>query len=85
MAQAKIKEEFKSTFIAFNGGGKKLLGERDDIDVLAIMAHESRNPTLLNLFEVLPPLADLKKARLDSELKKSGVVIKPASKKVDTK
>ncbi len=71
MPLSKIKQEHLSTFIAFNGGGRKLLGERDDIDVLAIMAHESRNQNLIKLFEVLPPLAELKKARLEGELKKT--------------
>lgn len=80
MPLSKIKDEFKSTFIAFNGGGRKLLGERDDIDVLAIIAHESQDKTLLVLFEELPPLAELKKARVEASLKKS-----PAAGKNQTK
>lgn len=68
MAQAVIKDEHKQTTIAFGNSGLPL-GLRDDIDQLAILAHESQDPSLLNLFKVLPPLAELKKSKVDAELK----------------
>lgn len=74
MPKSVIKEEFKSTLIVFNGGGRKTLGEREDIDVLAIMALESQNPDLLKLFEELPTLDELKKSQVESQLKKSDAV-----------
>lgn len=74
MPKSEIKEEFKTTLIAFNGGGRKTLGERDDIDVLAIMALESQNPELIKLFEVLPTLQELKSDQVESQLKKSDAV-----------
>lgn len=80
MATAKIKKEFLETFIAFGGGGSKLLGERDDIDQLAIIAHESGHKGLLNLFEVLPSLEELKKAKVDAQLKSGPKEEKPVPK-----
>lgn len=71
---SEIKEEFKSTLIVFNGGGQKTLGERDDIDVLAILAHKSQNPNLLKLFKFLPSLQELEQAKVESQLKKSPAV-----------
>lgn len=87
MPLSKIKDEFQSAVIVFNGGGKIKLGERQDIDQLAILALESKNPNLTKLFSYLPSLQELKKANIDSELKKSAVVIKPktVSKKEDLK
>jgi hypothetical protein len=70
MPQAKIREEFKTTFIAFNGRGYLELGQRDDIDDLAITALESGNKSLLQVFEQpMPTLAALKKNKTDEELK----------------
>lgn len=87
MPLSKIKEEYKSAFISFNGGGKIKLGERQDIDQLAILALESRNPNLTKLFSYLPTLEELKKSSLESALKKSAVVVKSkdVSKKEDLK
>jgi uncharacterized protein YdcH (DUF465 family) len=59
MPKAVIKADFKDTFVAFGGGGKKKLGERDDIDKLAILALKSNNPELKKLFEKLPSLEEL--------------------------
>lgn len=60
-----IKKEFAGKRVAFgNGGGP--LGERTDLDDLAIIAHKSQDPNILRLFEKLPPLADLLKAKTDS-------------------
>ena len=73
MSLSKIKQEFNATIIAFGDSGAPL-GERTDIDQLAIMAQESQNPTLLQLFDVLPPLEVLKKTKVSEELKKVPVV-----------
>lgn len=68
MALSKIKKEYADTVVAFgNGGGP--LKDRNDIDELAIIAQESQDPTIMEFFEVLPPLADLKKTKVDAELK----------------
>lgn len=67
MALAKIKKEHATTVVAFGNSGLPL-GERDDVDQLAIIAQESQNPNLLNLFEVLPPLDQLKKTKVDKAL-----------------
>jgi hypothetical protein len=70
MPQAKIKEEFKTTFIAFGGRGYLELGQRDDTDDLAIMALESGSQQLLQVFEQpMPTVEELKKAKTDKELK----------------
>jgi hypothetical protein len=69
MALSKIKAEFLNKVVAFGKSGKPL-GERDDIDDLAIIALESGNKTLLVLFETLPSLGELKKAKTDLQLKK---------------
>jgi hypothetical protein len=77
MPDVKIKEEFLKTYVAF-GKGNKPLGERDDINDLAIMAIESQDPTLLKLFENLPTTAaGLKKTRTDKDLSE---VQKPLTK-----
>lgn len=70
-SKAKLKAEHKTTFVAFNGGGSTLLGDRDDLDKLAIMAIQSGDKSLLNLFEQpLPSLDELKKSDVDDQLKK---------------
>jgi hypothetical protein len=74
MPKSIIKEEFKSTLVVFNGGGQKLLGEREDIDVLAVMALESQNRNLINLFEYLPSLEELKSAQFETQIKKNDAV-----------
>jgi hypothetical protein len=77
MTEVKIKKEFKGKYVAF-GSGNKPLGERDDINDLAIMAIESQDPTLLELFESLPDnVAGLKKAKTDAQL---AAVPKPPTK-----
>jgi len=69
MLKATIKEEFKKKRIAFNNSADPLY-KRNDIDDLAIIAHESKDKTLLRLFDNLPPLAVLKKTKTDQQLKK---------------
>lgn len=71
MPKSKIKEEFLGTVVAFGGGGPKPLGERDDIDRLAIIAQESQDKSLLNLFEVLPSLHELKEEATDAAIEKA--------------
>jgi hypothetical protein len=69
MAGAKIKEEFLGVVIGFNGSAQPL-GKRDDIDVLAIIAQQSQDPSLLKLFEENLPDADvLIKEKVDAEIK----------------
>lgn len=68
MALARIKQEFLNKRVAF-GKSAAPLYKRDDIDDLAIMALESKNPELLQMFEELPELSVLKKAKTDAELK----------------
>lgn len=72
MPLSEIKDEYKNKVVIFgNNRGLGLpLGQRADIDLLAIMAHESGNHNLIKLFKTLPPLADLKKAKTESELKR---------------
>lgn len=66
---AKIKNEYLGRRIGFNKSMAPLY-KRDDIDQLAIMAIESKNPNLIKLFEELPELSVLKKAKVDQELKR---------------
>jgi hypothetical protein len=75
MAKAKIKKEYLQTTVAFGKSGLPL-GNRDDIDDLAIIALESKDKTLLSLFETLPTLAELKKSKVDTELKAIPAAIK---------
>lgn len=72
MPLSKIKDEYKDKKILFGKRGKGLpLGEREDIDDLAIIAIESKDRSLLRLFETLPDLAELKKSRTDVEIAKA--------------
>lgn len=69
MAISKIKKEFANKRVAFGNSGARL-SERKDIDELAIIALESKNPSLLMLFEVLPDLETLKKKRARMQIAK---------------
>lgn len=64
MALSIIKEKHKKTVVAF-GSNSLPLGEREDIDELAILAHESKSKRLIDYFEFLPSLGELKKKQLD--------------------
>ena len=66
---SKIKEEFKTATVAFGGSGFPL-GERSDIDDLAIIALESGNKELLKFFETLPELQVLKNVKTQNQLSK---------------
>lgn len=62
MSDLKIKPQFQNNFVAFGKKGKILLKDRtqEDLKQLAIMALQSKDKTLLNLFEgSLPSLIDL--------------------------
>jgi hypothetical protein len=66
---SKLKPEFKDHFVAFGGKGKINLGDREDLDDLALIARQSGNPNLTRLFEHLPSLEELQKAKTDEQLK----------------
>lgn len=67
MPLSKIKSEHASKIIAFGKRSDIPIGQRADIDDLAIMAHESGNRNLIRLFETpIPDLATLKKAKTES-------------------
>lgn len=54
-----------NTVIAFNNSGVVLKNRPySDLIDLAIMAHQSKNPNLLYLFEKLPDLESLKSLKL---------------------
>lgn len=72
MALSRIKEEYLQKRVAF-GKGAAPLYKRDDIDDLAIIALESKDKSLINLFEFLPPLAELKKKRVEEKIR--GLVV----------
>ena len=75
MALSKIKEEFRGKRIAFGDSGAPI-GTREDIDQLAIIAHQSGDSNLLRLFkEPMPSLAELKKAITDNELREIKKVV----------
>lgn len=63
----KIKKEYASTVIAFGNSGLPL-GQRDDLSDLAIIAHQSKDPSLLKLFETLPSLEDLQREKVQALL-----------------
>lgn len=68
MPQAKIKDEFKKIYVAFGKQTGKL-GDRDDIDDLAVIAIKSKDPSLIKLFvQPLPALEELQKSVVDKKL-----------------
>jgi len=62
MAAAKIKKEHKDRVVGFNNSVQPL-GERDDLDKLAEIAVRSKDQSLLDLFESVPTLKELDKAK----------------------
>ena len=67
-----IKEKYKKKVVGYNGSTTPL-GERNDINILAEIALSSNDPSLLELFEQIPTLEELrnkKGEKLISELKK---------------
>jgi len=70
MAKAKIRSEYRGVVIGFNGSALPL-GERTDIDELAIIAQQSGDASLLKLFEGDLPDADtLVKEKVDGQIQK---------------
>lgn len=71
MATAKIKEVFQTAVVAFGNSGLPL-GQRtpEEINQLAIIARQSKDPSLLQLFEELPALEELKREKVEAQLKK---------------
>lgn len=67
MPLSKIKTKYFNKRVAF-GKSAAPLHNREDIDDLAIIAHESGNKNLLDLFETLPELSVLKKVKTDQQL-----------------
>lgn len=66
----KIKEGKGGTIISFGkGSGPIEKRSNDDLIELAIMAHESQDPTILDLFDDLPKLNALKQYKTDKTLK----------------
>ena len=63
----KIKESSKKVKIGFNGRSLPL-GERPDIDKLALIALESNDKSLLAHFEEIPSLEELKKSKVANQL-----------------
>lgn len=73
--QATIKKEFLDKRLAFGRSGNTLSNRSgEEINDLAIMALESKDQSLLKLFDKLPSLADLKKVKTDNQLKRVAVV-----------
>lgn len=70
MPLSKIKDQFKNKIVVFGKLSSVPIGQRTDIDELAIIAHESQDRSLLRLFEKLPELSELKRAKTDVQLKK---------------
>lgn len=64
---SRIKSAHLQRRVAFGQSAARLY-KRQDIDDLAILALESRNPKLLELFEYLPDLDTLKKKRVREKL-----------------
>lgn len=62
-----IKKEYESTVVGFGNSGLPL-GKRDDLNDLAIIAHQSQDPSLLRLFETLPSLEDLQREKVKALL-----------------
>ncbi len=67
MALAVIKAEHLNKRVAF-GKSATPLHTREDIDDLAILAIESKDRTLIELFKYLPTLAELKRAKMEALL-----------------
>ena len=70
----KIKSEFLETVIGFNNSALTL-GQRDDLDLLAEMAQNSQNKSLLNLFEELPNAQELEENKVEKLLEETADAI----------
>lgn len=74
MAKAIIKKEHLRTIVAFGKSGLPL-GQRNDIDELAILAVKSKDPSLIGLFEYLPTLQELQSGSVEEVLKDNPIVL----------
>ncbi|WP_073077876.1 hypothetical protein [Chitinophaga jiangningensis] len=63
----KVKDAYLGTVVAY-GHSALPLKERDDLIDLAILAIKSNDPTLLKLFDDLPPLSELLQAKTEQQL-----------------
>jgi hypothetical protein len=69
--EIKIKEEFINKRLAFGKSADPLYKRTEqELIELGIMAHESKSPSILRLFEKLPDLDLLKKVKTDQQLQK---------------
>ncbi len=68
--EIKIKKEFESEIVGFNGAALPL-GQRTDLDMLALLALQSNNHNLLRYFEKLPILSELETIKVNTFLKKT--------------
>jgi tRNA A37 threonylcarbamoyladenosine synthetase subunit TsaC/SUA5/YrdC len=79
MASATIKKEFEQTVIAFGNSGLPLgLRSEEDINSLAVIAQQSNNKQLLNMFETLPAIEELQQSKTENDL----ADIRPAIEKI---
>lgn len=79
MPLSRYKQEFKDKRVAF-GKSAAPLYLREDLDELAVIALESGDKTLLDLFEHLPSLEELKKQKTDLELTEVRAALKEQKK-----
>ncbi|MCL1690835.1 hypothetical protein [Elizabethkingia anophelis] len=75
----KIKTEFLNTVIGFNNSALPL-GERNDLHILAKMAQESNDTSLLNLFEELPNQEEIQAEKVEKLLEETADAITPEKK-----
>jgi hypothetical protein len=74
MALSEIKDEYKNKVIAFGRQkGAIPIGQRTDIDDLAVIALESQDRSLLRLFKKLPDLSELKKQKTDAAIQEAQI------------
>lgn len=81
-----IKAEYLNTAVAFGSSGA-VLSKRTQSELvdLAIMAQESKNPTLLKFFVSIPPVEDLRRMKLEENIQKYKKQTTTKTKKVETR
>lgn len=75
--KVKIKQQYHKEIVGFGKTPAVPLGQRDDIEELARIALQSKNPTLLRYFEELPDLDELEKKRDQQFLQKTETLVVP--------
>lgn len=74
MATVKILEKYHDTVIAFGDNGFQLKRRtQGELIELGIIAHQSGNPNLLKLFEVLPSLSELQAMKMKRLIKSAKI------------